>query len=205
MSIKKIYQEQNSFFSRKFSEHGSSPMGLDFNSVESQQIRFIQIYELLIKDNRFSLNDFGCGLADFYKFLKKRKKNFIYYGYDINKDYIKYAKSKYPKLKIFNSMTIKYRSDYSIASGVMNLKLSASLVDWEKYIIDTLNLLNKKSIKGFAFNMLTKYSDKEKMRKDLYYGDPLFYFDYCKKYFSKNVRLAHDYDLYDFTILVRKS
>jgi hypothetical protein len=52
--------------------------------------------------------------------------------------------------------------------------------------------------------MLTKYSEKEFMRDNLYYADPLFIFDYCKKNFAKNIRLMHDYDLYEFTILVKK-
>ena len=52
--------------------------------------------------------------------------------------------------------------------------------------------------------MLTKYSDKEYMRDNLYYADPLFIFDYCKRNFSKQVALLHDYGLYEFTILVKK-
>jgi hypothetical protein len=42
------------------------------------------------------------------------------------------------------------------------------------------------------------------MRDDLYYADPLFLFDYCKRNFAKNVALLHDYRIYDFTIIVRK-
>ncbi len=56
-----------------------------------------------------------------------------------------------------------------------------------------------------AFNLLTSYSDKDMMRPDLYYGDPLFYFDYCKRNFSQNVALLHDYGLFEFTILVKKN
>lgn len=54
--------------------------------------------------------------------------------------------------------------------------------------------------------MLTKYSDADRMaeRPDLFFGDPLFFFDFCKRNFSRNVALLHDYGLYDFTILVRK-
>ena len=57
---------------------------------------------------------------------------------------------------------------------------------------------------GFAFNCLTMYSDEDRMKDYLYYADPLFLFDFCKKHFSKNVSLLHDYDIYDFTILVRR-
>ncbi|MGH6609130.1 MAG: class I SAM-dependent methyltransferase, partial [Burkholderiaceae bacterium] len=58
--------------------------------------------------------------------------------------------------------------------------------------------------RGFAFNSLTVYSDPDKKRADLYYADPCALFDRCKRLYSRNVALLHDYDLYDFTILVRK-
>ena len=64
--------------------------------------------------------------------------------------------------------------------------------------------MNKFSLKGFAFNVLTKYSDKEYMQNNLYYADPLFLFDYCKRNFSQNVALLHDYELYEFTLIIKK-
>ena len=73
-----------------------------------------------------------------------------------------------------------------------------------KIVVDCLRKMDDHATQGMAFNMLTKYSDADKMRADLYYADPLFLFDYCKRNFSKNVALLHDYRLYDFTILVRK-
>jgi hypothetical protein len=57
---------------------------------------------------------------------------------------------------------------------------------------------------GFSFNCLTAYSDPDKIRPDLHYADPCALFDLCKRKFSRNVALLHDYDLYEFTILVRK-
>ena len=95
-------------------------------------------------------------------------------------------------------------ADYTIASGIFNLKYTIDLSAWMDYILDTLNQMNEKSKLGFAFNMLTTYSDKEFMKEELYYSDPLFFFDLCKRSFSKNVALLHDYREYDFTILVRK-
>jgi hypothetical protein len=43
------------------------------------------------------------------------------------------------------------------------------------------------------------------MRRHLYYADPCYLFDTCKKRFSRNVALLHDYEAYDFTIIVRKT
>jgi hypothetical protein len=42
------------------------------------------------------------------------------------------------------------------------------------------------------------------MKPHLYYADPCDLFDLCKRRFSPQVTLLHDYGLYEFTILVRK-
>jgi hypothetical protein len=65
-------------------------------------------------------------------------------------------------------------------------------------------MLNLNSRLGFAFNCLTSYSDSDKLRDHLYYANPNELFDFCKRQYSRNIALLHDYDLYEFTILVRK-
>lgn len=62
--------------------------------------------------------------------------------------------------------------------------------------------MNKKSTKGFSFNMLTDMVDFR--AKNLYYGNPCYYFEICRKYFSKKVTLLHGYSLFEWTILVLK-
>ena len=65
-------------------------------------------------------------------------------------------------------------------------------------------ILDKLTTKGFAFNVLTTYSDESKMKENLYYADPTQLFEYCKKNISNFVMLRHDYPLYEFTIIIRK-
>lgn len=54
------------------------------------------------------------------------------------------------------------------------------------------------SVKGFSFNLLSTYADWKE--NHLFYGDPTYFFDYCKRNFSKKVFLLHDYPLYEWTI-----
>ena len=75
---------------------------------------------------------------------------------------------------------------------------------WLDYILNQLEVINHKSRKGFGFNLLTSYSDSEFKDDELFYAEPDFFFNYCKKKFSKNVALLHDYEEYDFTVIVRK-
>jgi hypothetical protein len=95
-------------------------------------------------------------------------------------------------------------TDYVVASGVFNVQLEASHQDWVGYVERVLDMFNDHSSKGFAFNCLTSFSDQGKMRDYLYYADPMQLFRHCKERYSRNVALLHDYDLYEFTILVRK-
>jgi hypothetical protein len=91
-----------------------------------------------------------------------------------------------------------------VASGIFSVRLDADDFSWRSHIEKTLRLLDSKSRYGFAFNCLTSYSDAERMRDYLYYADPCYFFDFCKRNFSRDVALLHDYGLYEFTILVRR-
>jgi hypothetical protein len=93
-------------------------------------------------------------------------------------------------------------ADYSVASGIFSVSLDIDKEQWRAYLVDTIEQMWELSTAGMSFNCLTTYSDY--MRPDLYYADPCFVFDYCKKHFSKHVALLHDYELYEFTILVRR-
>jgi len=95
-------------------------------------------------------------------------------------------------------------SDYGVASGIFNVRLDRQDDEWQSYLEATLDSLDRTSRFGFAFNCLTSYSDADKMRDYLYYANPCVLFDLCKRRYSRNVALLHDYGLYEFTILVRK-
>jgi hypothetical protein len=95
-------------------------------------------------------------------------------------------------------------ADYSVASGIFNVKLSHAVEVWLEYVLRTLATLDALSLRGFAFNMLSTYSDPPRRRDDLFYADPVQMFDLCKRRFSSRVALLHDYPLYEFTMIVRK-
>ena len=107
-----------------------------------------------------------------------------------------YHDNKKAMFKKIGSLEEVEPADYLIASGIYNVKFDYTEAQWLSYILYALEVMNQKAIKGFAFNMLTRYSDKEYTRSDLYYADPLFIFDFCKRNFSKHVALLHDYGLY---------
>ena len=203
----KILENINHYYTDKIKMHGATPKGVDWNGEDSQFVRFEQLSKIINKDI-FSINDIGCGYGKYFEFLQNRFSNFNYYGFDLSQEMINNAKSLYSNkgggfMQVDNLKNIE-KADYSVASGIFSVKMEHNESEWLSYILATLEEMNEKSIKGFSFNMLTKYSEKEYMRDNLYYADPLFIFDYCKRNFSKQVALLHDYGLYEFTILVKK-
>ncbi|MCW8896652.1 MAG: class I SAM-dependent methyltransferase [Flavobacteriales bacterium] len=203
-----ILKQVNDYYSDKITQNGATPEGVDWNSTESQYLRFKVLSNIIDKDENFTVLDYGCGFGSMYDFLKKSYTNFNYTGYDISQKMIDAALEFYPNdnnSNWLNSLNNSKKYDYTIASGIFNVRLKNSDEKWLNYITETLHKIDNLSKMGFAFNILTKYSDKEYMRDYLYYADPLFLFDYCKKHFSKNVALLHDYNLYEFTIIVRKN
>ena len=138
--------------------------------------------------------------------MAAREYDFEFHGYDLSEVMIKKARSLYSEKGKgrFDQSDVLEEADYTIASGLFNVKMDVDPKDWEGYILGVLDKINQASRKGFSFNALTRYSDKEYMKDNLYYSDPCFYFDHCKRNYSSYVALLHDYPLYEFSILVRK-
>lgn len=195
-----------SYFGKRIEQHGASPRGVDWNSDESQKTRFDQLLKV-VEMSSFSILDYGCGYGALADYMEQKGFHAQYYGFDILESAIEIAQRTQngkPNRTFFTNDGELPVCDYLVASGVFNVRGDQSSETWTNYVIDYLHRFNDLSRKGFASNFLTKYSDTDKMRSDLYYADPLFLFDYCKRTFSKNIALLHDYRIYDFTILVRK-
>ncbi len=207
MKNKKILSDVNSYYTDKILKNGLTPQGVDWNSAESQNLRFEILSTDIYAGKHFSVIDYGCGYGSMFNFYKTQYHDFDFYGYDISEEMIDNAKEIHKddeNAKWFTDIKDVPNADFVIASGIFNVRLENSEKDWLAYILETLKTIDEKSTKGFSFNMLTKYSDAEYMKDYLYYADPLFIFDYCKRNFSKYVALKHDYPLYEFSISVKK-
>ena len=196
------------YYTSKVKEFGTTSKGVDWNGEDSQFLRFYQLSKIFLdysnRSKSESIIDFGCGYGAYIDFLSELKEEFSYLGIDISNEMISRAKMKYPNFNFSQSMNNIPIADYLVASGIFNVKQSVDSEEWTKFIHKTLLDMNKACKKGFSFNLLTSYSDKEYMRDYLYYANPMEIFAFCKENFSRNVAILHDYDLYEFTILVRK-
>ncbi|NOV30124.1 methyltransferase domain-containing protein [Methylomonas sp. BW4-1] len=209
MTAEKLIKDIGNYYGRKIVEHGVSPKGVDWNGEASQVLRFSQLCKLLDAGacDEFSITDYGCGYAALADYLAARFEKFEYLGYDVSAEMIDAARIEHcdqSNVRFNVGSQILEVTDYCLASGVFNVKLEYSDDTWIDYIHTTLDAMSQYASRGFAFNCLTAYSDADKMRDYLYYADPCALFDLCKRRYSRNVALLHDYGLYEFTILVRK-
>jgi cyclopropane fatty-acyl-phospholipid synthase-like methyltransferase len=202
-----LKQTIDNYYTQKLQQYGATPQGVDWSSQASQELRFQQLLKIVSADAPFTLLDYGCGFGAMYDFMRKNYTNFRFIGYDISSAMIAKAQELYPQepTQWITQIAENQSVDYVVASGIFNVRLENTEEHWKNYVIDTLQDMNRIATKGFAFNILTSYSDAHLMKDYLYYANPTELFDYCKKNFSKTVALLHDYPLYEFTILVKKN
>jgi cyclopropane fatty-acyl-phospholipid synthase-like methyltransferase len=204
-----ILHSVGQYYSEKLREHGTTSRGVDWNSEESQFLRFSQLLKVIDSESEeLSLLDFGCGYGALLDFLSSdyAEQNIRYTGFDISEAMTQAAETRYREhrsARFLSDSSGLTPHDYTVASGIFNVRRGISDQEWKEYIFDQLRFMRSLSVKGFAWNMLTSYSDPEYMRSDLFYSNPGEMFDFCKRNFSKNVALLHDYRLYEFTVIVR--
>ena len=205
---KKLSNDIKTYYDSRISLFGSTFKGVDWNSKKSQYIRFNQISKVInepIKSN-FSIIDFGCGYGEYINFINQNFSNFKYFGFDFSDKMIEKAKKKFNlnNVHFYTRLKEVEIKDYLISSGVFNVKLKESDTNFKNYFIRLLNKFNSLSKKGFAFNALPSVTDKKYKKDYLFYKNPLFFYNYCKNNFSKDVTLLENYGLFDYTILVKK-
>ena len=62
--------------------------------MESQEIRFKQLCNVLEPKKQFSLLDYGCGYGALLNYVERFAANFTYTGFDISKQMITEAAQK---------------------------------------------------------------------------------------------------------------
>jgi cyclopropane fatty-acyl-phospholipid synthase-like methyltransferase len=206
MSDDIIKREVKDYYEEKLVQYGPVPAGVDWNSQSSQSLRYKELLKCIDSKENFTVLDYGCGYGALLDLLNKEFINVHYTGFDLSEKMIEAAKSKYGENDQIHwlSKLESGKYDHVVASGLFNVRLEAHEESWLEYIKNTLIEFNKYANRSFAFNILTSYSDRDKMKDYLYYANPEDLFKFCKENVSRNVALYHDYGLYEFTIVVRK-
>lgn len=202
------------YYSDRLKKFGATARGVDWNDPKGQFLRFEQLGKLILEtkstEKILSIADYGCGYSAFLDYIRQsfpKDVEYDFLGLDVSPDMIEASRQRWQsdkRARFIVGHQPDEKTDFSVASGIFNVCLEADHAEWLEYILATLKTMARFSNRGFAFNCLTSYSDEDRKADHLFYADPCHIFDYCKSNFSRNVALLHDYDLYEFTILVRQ-
>ncbi|SFU99860.1 Methyltransferase domain-containing protein [Polaromonas sp. YR568] len=204
-----LYAGIDRYYTHKVNVHGATPLGVDWPSHSTQELRFEQLLRVCDMAAPFSLNDIGCGYGALLAFLARQKKRtrIDYLGVDLSASMVAHARRlwhEHPETEFVAAKASPRVADYSVASGIFNVKLSQPLALWETFVEETLADMHKSSRKGFAVNFLAPPAGDNKSPPELYRTAPERWQRHCEQSFGARVEVLHAGGLQDeYTLLVR--
>jgi SAM-dependent methyltransferase len=191
-----------SFYNRHYRKFGERPEALRW-TPEGQLKRYHTFLEIAPDLNKQKILDYGCGMGDFYKFLKRRGISVNYSGVDINENFINVAKKKYPEctFKVMNvdEDSLEGYYDYIFICGVFNLRVPGVQDD----LRNALMTLFKHCNKALALNALSSHTPTKDV--ELNYTSPEETMKFAIENLSPSVVLRHDRIPNDFTLFIYTS
>jgi SAM-dependent methyltransferase len=202
-----VYGGIERYYSRRIAAYGATPAGVDWACARSQERRFEQLLGLCDFSAPFSLNDIGCGYGALWHHLAARHRNAIidYCGNDLSAAMIAAARrlcAHRPRRRFVVAQSSPRIADYSVASGIFNVKLRTPVARWERFIAATLSDMHATSRRGFGVNFRAREKGSAE-RPELYHTDAATWSRFCKEQFRAAVEVREDYELREFTLLVR--
>jgi SAM-dependent methyltransferase len=206
-SIPKTLDGIRDLYEGNLATHGTTSKSVGWRDEASQQLRFERLVRVIDRDaGAFTVNDWGCGYGAMFAYLDGAFGTALahYTGYDISEEMLAAAKRRCDGVRatFINAAEVTAEADYAFVSGTFNVKMAASDADWDAYVKRQLETMYTKSRRGLAFNLLTSYVDWK--QDNLFYADPGHFVDFCTRRLSRYVTLVHDYQLFEWTILVTR-
>jgi len=191
-----------SFYNLHYKKFGERPEALRW-TPQGQLRRYHTFLDIAPDLNNQKVLDYGCGMADFYKFLKRRGINVHYTGVDINENFIKVAKKKYPECT-FSVMNIDEDDlegyyDYIFICGVFNLRVPGVQDDLRNALVTLFKHCNK----AMALSALSSHTPIKDV--ELNFTSPEDIVKFALENLSPSVVLRHDRIPNDFTLFVYTS
>jgi SAM-dependent methyltransferase len=199
------------YYNKAFDQYGDTPKGLAWDNQSNLNKRYKVMFDLIKYPTQITPNttvlDFGCGYGGFYKWIKEHEKLVEYIGLDINKEVLKIAKEKYPKITWLDSdiheNIFDSNFDYIICNGTFTVKDTLTQEEMTNFMCSTLEKLWAKTNKGIAFNVMSKLVDWE--RDDLFHVSMDQLGQWLIDNLSRNFVIKNDYGLYEYTVYVYKN
>lgn len=182
----------------RIAKYGATFASLNSGSIEKQRIRH-QVHASALMGSCLTVLDIGCGLGDFYQYLKEDGHNCQYTGYDIVPEYVADCRRRYPEAN-FHERDI-FREDIDgtydaiVMSQLLNNRYQKS--DNLQVMKTALSLAFRHTRISVSVDMMSTYVDFQ--NPDLFYYAPEEIFRLAKS-ITRRVVLRHDYRPFEFCI-----
>lgn len=208
MSAARLKATVRAHYSETIKRHGPTPFGVDWRNQAGQELRFMQLLRICDFAEPFSINDFGCGYGALLGYIAERHPEAVvaYRGIDLVPAMIAAARKLRPQHQPATfaiGSKCGRRADYSIASGVFNVRLCQPVGLWERYVAQILRDLCVSSRIGFAVNFMLPH-DGAPTEDELYRSPARPWVMFCRNELGCSVRPLTGYGLREFTLLARK-
>ncbi len=196
-------QHVKNSYQKEFKKYGRDSKSL-FIPKNNQEVRFKSLTKH-IKNEKFTLLDFGCGLGDLKDFLDFRFNDYMYTGVDIVEEFIQSNKdvdkeSEYFKIETYKDIDEKY--DYIVIAGVFNILYRDSIEEHKNIVYNTIEYLFSKTKKALSINFMSDYVDFK--QETAYHQDDIELMTFLREKLSSRFIIDNSYMPYEFSVIVYK-
>lgn len=202
-----LHQRIAGYYSGKVRRHGATPMGVDWSCEPTQQLRFVQLLRIVDFTRPFSLDDLGCGYGALLSFVQRRHRGaqMDYLGIDVSPDMVSQAQALHarsPGSAFCVGSHSPRVADYSVASGIFNVRIDEPAALWHEMIATTLHGMAQATRIGFAVNFLATLPPGVAGKAELYRCTPQEWRSFCEA-LGMTVDVLAAYGMREFTLLAR--
>ena len=208
--IQQIDEETRTRYDKRLAQYGPSAKAIGWDSETSQWIRFSLVLEGADFNGK-TVMDIGCGLADFYRFLKSRGIGISQYiGLDVNPSLLGIAQEQFPEAR-FEQKNILLDPlpnevcDIAVMNGVLNFRFKT--IDNYEYAKEMIAKAFAACKEMLAVDMLSCYLTSDYPPEDsVFYYSPEEMFRFAQT-LTNFVSLRHDYTSIpqsEFMLFLRK-
>ncbi len=193
----------NNYYNELLDEHGANPSALGCPKGR-QNLRFKNIDNIFFSN--CSILDYGCGLADLYKYLNNRFPNekFTYSGCDIVPKFLDISKKLFPDIDFIDirENVVKEQYDIIAAFGVFNFLYTKDKNEHFEIIKKKLKEIFSITNKYLLVDFQTEFVDFK--QDDSYHQDINPLIEFVVNNLSRRFQIIHSYLPYEYSLIIYK-
>lgn len=151
--VRTLYREQ-------FRQHGDTPAGVFWPKGRQEQ-RW-EALTAAVDVPSFTLLDYGCGLGHMQPWLARRHPGATYTGADMLEEYVEHVRRTAPGTAVQHvsgPADVEGDFDYTVLSGVFNIRYADTEAAHEAIVFDTLAGLFAHTRRALSVNFQTPFAD----------------------------------------------